>query len=590
MKIDLHVHSKFSDQGSEWILRKIGCSESYSEPLQIYRIAIQRGMNRVTIADHNSILGCLEIAHLPNTFISEEVTTYFPDHLGEVHVLTLNIDEEKHRRIQKLRRNIFDLVGYLNEEGIPHVLAHPLYGLGDPLPYDIFEQFLLLFRNFELNGARAEEQNQTLKAILSSLRPEDIERIAERHGIRARGPEPWLKNLTGGSDDHSLLYVACHYTEVPGAQSLEDFFQGLENGAARVGGGASRPEDLAHSVYSIAYQFYRDRLGLRQTGRPGAFLRFLDQSLLLGTKGRKPFLSRFARFWPRRGVGSLKDLAFHAGWGLLFQREVLKVLREDPQLERILKSGTEDPGDCRNRWFTFAKAVSNRVLVQLGGRILQYADALTCGFLPLLTSIGFAGTLVLLAGPYIGAFAHFAGNRQSSRQVLARLFPSLPGNGGEKTGSSIGCFYDTLEGDFGPLFSVREQLPGRSMADLRLTEITCHDQGIVTGHEVKIFRPISRFGFPVDPASHFPVPPFLDVLKYCYDDNFNRIHSFTPGPMGLTALAVSRILQLPIRATIHHGLLHFARRFFADPSEEGRFWKYISWYYNRMDEVNVPSH
>ena len=146
MKIDLHVHSKFSDQGSDWIMRKIGCSESYSEPLQIYRIALQRGMSRVTIADHNSILGCLEIAHLPDTFLSEEVTTYFPGHLGEVHVLALNINEEKHREIQKLRRNIFDLVGYLNEKAIPHVLAHPLYGLGDSLPYDIFEQFLLLFR------------------------------------------------------------------------------------------------------------------------------------------------------------------------------------------------------------------------------------------------------------------------------------------------------------------------------------------------------------------------------------------------------------------------------------------------------------
>jgi hypothetical protein len=39
MRIDIHVHSKFSKRPSEWVLKKIGCSESYAEPLNIYRIA-----------------------------------------------------------------------------------------------------------------------------------------------------------------------------------------------------------------------------------------------------------------------------------------------------------------------------------------------------------------------------------------------------------------------------------------------------------------------------------------------------------------------------------------------------------------------
>lgn len=32
MKIDLHVHSRYSTRTSYWILRKMGCSESYVEP------------------------------------------------------------------------------------------------------------------------------------------------------------------------------------------------------------------------------------------------------------------------------------------------------------------------------------------------------------------------------------------------------------------------------------------------------------------------------------------------------------------------------------------------------------------------------
>ena len=69
MKIDIHVHSKHSTRPSQWILKKISCPESFTEPLQIYRVAKDRGMSHVTIADHNSINGALEIAHLADTFI-----------------------------------------------------------------------------------------------------------------------------------------------------------------------------------------------------------------------------------------------------------------------------------------------------------------------------------------------------------------------------------------------------------------------------------------------------------------------------------------------------------------------------------------
>ena len=55
MKIDLHVHSGFSRRPSQWVLQKIGCPESFIEPLQIYRIARKRGMSLVTITDHNTI-------------------------------------------------------------------------------------------------------------------------------------------------------------------------------------------------------------------------------------------------------------------------------------------------------------------------------------------------------------------------------------------------------------------------------------------------------------------------------------------------------------------------------------------------------
>ena len=79
MKIDLHVHSRFSTRPSQWVLQKLGCHECYTKPEELDAIAKKRGLDWVTITDHNNINGCLEIAHLPNTFISEEVTSYFPE-------------------------------------------------------------------------------------------------------------------------------------------------------------------------------------------------------------------------------------------------------------------------------------------------------------------------------------------------------------------------------------------------------------------------------------------------------------------------------------------------------------------------------
>ena len=115
MKIDLHVHSRYSTRPSQWVLQKLGCQECYTEPQTLYRLAKKRGMSLVTITDHNVIDGCLEIAGLPDTFISEEVTTYFPEDGCKAHVLVYDINETQHREIQQARENIFDLVDYLQE-------------------------------------------------------------------------------------------------------------------------------------------------------------------------------------------------------------------------------------------------------------------------------------------------------------------------------------------------------------------------------------------------------------------------------------------------------------------------------------------
>ncbi|MCK9241559.1 MAG: glycosyl transferase, partial [Desulfocurvus sp.] len=129
LRADLHVHSKHSRRPSEWVLRKIGAAESYTEPLRLYETARRRGMDLVTITDHNTLGGSLDIAHLPNTFLSEEITTYLPDNGCKLHVLAWNLTEAQHDDITRARDNVCELVDYLLAQGIPHALAHPMFDM-----------------------------------------------------------------------------------------------------------------------------------------------------------------------------------------------------------------------------------------------------------------------------------------------------------------------------------------------------------------------------------------------------------------------------------------------------------------------------
>ena len=81
----------------------------------------------------------------------------------------------------------------------------------------------------------------------------------------------------------------------------------------------------------------------------------------------------------------------------------------------------------------------------------------------------------------------------------------------------------------------------------------------------------------------------LEILNYCYKNNFTHIKAATPGPMGLTALAVARMLQLPIWGTYHTALPQYAQYLTDDGIMVDLMWKYIVWFYNQMDVVYVPS-
>jgi hypothetical protein len=107
-----------------------------------------------------------------------------------VHVLVYQSDERQHADIQKARTNIFDLVAYLNQEGITLSLAHPIWAMNNRLTLAHFEQLLLLFKNFELNGARDARLNDWLRIILSILSPGDMDKMMEIYQVTPPFPTP----------------------------------------------------------------------------------------------------------------------------------------------------------------------------------------------------------------------------------------------------------------------------------------------------------------------------------------------------------------------------------------------------------------
>ena len=127
-KADLHMHTRYS--GPVKHLRFFRARDCYSQPLEVYRRAKRRGMDLVTITDHDSIDGCLELLNklgdLPGFVMGEEVSAYLPRFRHTVHIGVYGHNEAQHRDIQRLRSNgeelavevLIDPVGTGEEETV----------------------------------------------------------------------------------------------------------------------------------------------------------------------------------------------------------------------------------------------------------------------------------------------------------------------------------------------------------------------------------------------------------------------------------------------------------------------------------------
>ena len=421
MKIDLHLHSKFSKRPSQWVLQKLGCPESFTDPVQLYHITKKAGMAAMTLTDHNTINGCLEIAHLPNTFISEEVTTYFPEDGCKVHVLVYNIDENIHADIQKVRENILDLVTYLNQKNVIHALAHPLFSVNDRLTLDHFEKLLLLFKLFELNGARDENQNILIKEIVLGLSRRTLDFLANKHGLTPAQPLFIKKGVIGGSDDHSSLNVARMFTEVEDARDVTEFLGAIGTERCRPIGCGATPRTLAHNLYGIAYQYFQNRLNWPKYIHQDVLVKFCDRLLHpYYSNGSRNYFSLNGLWGRRRRNGKASSDNVQE----VIRQESEKAIMGDPKLADIIKNGATGAADNDEVWFRFVNQVCNKVMGHMGENL--YEHLLGANVFNIFGSIGAFGSVYTLMAPYFVALSLFSRDRVLEAQAR-REFTSLKG-------------------------------------------------------------------------------------------------------------------------------------------------------------------
>ena len=251
LRADLHLHSYHSGYAGH--LKFLRARDCYSEPDAVYAAAKARGMDLVTITDHDSIDGCLEFLDrhpdADDFFISEEIECLVPD-VGprglRVHVGAYGIDERIHRDIQPLRCDVGEAAAYLRAEGIFYALNHPFFFFKGQLPLDDYLGLAFqLFPGFEVrNGTMLPEHNQLAEAIV-------------QHGsVSASRP---LTSI-GGSDSHTLQGIGTTYTEAPG-RTRDEFLDSLRAGRARAGGRHGSAWREACEIYGVVGRYWATLLG-----------------------------------------------------------------------------------------------------------------------------------------------------------------------------------------------------------------------------------------------------------------------------------------------------------------------------------------
>ncbi len=230
-RADMHCHSTASQLSRLGVQRSLGLPECATPPQEVYELAKKRGMDFVTITDHDTIEGALELEGLPDTFVSEELTARFAGEAQAVHVLCYGITPGDHEWLQAHAGDVEACAAYLHENEIACALAHPFFYVAAPLTRRHRRRLAELFPIWEVrNGSRAAELNMPAAVYVDTRGGTGI----------------------GGSDDHAGVDIGRTWTEVPAAATPEEFLAHMRRGDAEARGEQGSAAKWTHAAMALA--------------------------------------------------------------------------------------------------------------------------------------------------------------------------------------------------------------------------------------------------------------------------------------------------------------------------------------------------
>jgi predicted metal-dependent phosphoesterase TrpH len=236
VKLDAHVHTTHSGKATVSPFNHF-MRESYNTPESVFATAMKRGMDLVTVTDHDQISGALALLEQDandRVIVGCEVTAEWPDIDLCVHINVFDITQAQHDEIQRLRFDVRQLMPYMHQQGIYSSLNHVASGINGPLTAAHLAAVLPWVDGLEaINGTRLPSQNRTAMCLAA-----------------ATG-----KHTLGGGDSHTGRGIGLTWTEVPGARTREEFMQGLRAGRGIAGGAHGGIRTMSSDLWRFAGNF-----------------------------------------------------------------------------------------------------------------------------------------------------------------------------------------------------------------------------------------------------------------------------------------------------------------------------------------------